>query len=519
MSSSSSQSSKDDDKRSNAPRTPSFLQRISSFIDSPCSSYLGIPSSLICASPRSDPTTTARSSSVPVEHRNVVTPIATPDKKAEPISSRRRIQNRSSAPRPIRRRRLDELVNTATIGPRPSSDAVTYAAASSHLSPRSTLRRVRSLQAVSPSSVAAADSSFWAEAADGIDCGPVRDCCPDDRSPIDGGLLSSVGNWCCYDIIAAAATFDNSNRVAPSVQDKCNGYVDYAGVHHPHTDNNCQGCIFRQSLFDGSDLIPSAEDLYYDSDCGDIMNQSRRFQIRDGSTSKARRDNRTSYPPEDFTQRRRMLAVRDPSPERRAHLYDYFMRDVNHRIATPLRTGVCATSERDIGDCVQEALNSTWTLSWHTPPTTSHSSSSLPFQTKLCNVWIERGYRRNHNQAVEPRLMWREVRPALHDAASAHPSRYSVELNRPYSLSLLAIRRIVAPDGIESCPPVFAKPDCMLIVRSSLARDYYFEASGAEERDRTIHLWKMTTARLVSFAVMGNSESMAKEFFNEYSVH
>ncbi|KAL7516680.1 hypothetical protein ACHAWX_001668 [Stephanocyclus meneghinianus] len=352
-SSSSSQSSNDDDKRSKTPRTPSFLQRISSFIDSPCSSYLGIPSSLICASPRSDPTTTASSSSVPVEHRNVVSPIATPDTKAEPISSRRRIQNRSSAPRPIRRRRLDELVNTATIGPRPSSDAVTYVAASSHLSPRSTLRRVRSLQAVSPSSVAAADSSFWAEAADGIDCGPVRDCCPDDRSPIDGGLLSSVGNWCCYDIIAAAATFDNSNRVAPSVQDKCNGYVDYAGVHHPHTDNNCQGCIFRQSLFDGSELIPSAEDLYYDSDCGDIRNQLRRFQIPDVSTSKARRENRTSYPPEDFTQRRRMLAVRNPSPDRRAHLYDYFMRDVNHRIATPLRTGVCATSERDIGDCVQ----------------------------------------------------------------------------------------------------------------------------------------------------------------------
>ena len=115
--------------------------------------------------------------------------------------------------------------------------------------------------------------------------------------------------------------------------------------------------------------------------------------------------------------------------------------------------------------------------------------------------------------------MWREVRPAPHDTASAPPSRYSVELNRPYSLSLLAIRRIVAPDQMESCPAVFAKPDCMLIVRSSLARDYYFEASSAEERDRTIHLWKMTTARWVSFAVMGNSESMAKEFFNEYSVH
>jgi hypothetical protein len=83
------------------------------------------------------------------------------------------------------------------------------------------------------------------------------------------------------------------------------------------------------------------------------------------------------------------------------------MRDINHRIMTPLRMGVGVASKVDNGDCVQvsatpihciivspktpsqqifvvlphiphqEALNSTWALSWYTPLATT-PSSSLP---------------------------------------------------------------------------------------------------------------------------------------------
>jgi hypothetical protein len=103
--------------------------------------------------------------------------------------------------------------------------------------------------------------------------------------------------------------------------------------------------------------------------------------------------------------------------------------------------------------------------------------------------------------------MWREV-------TSAHSQFLDV---RPFSLSLLAIRRIVPPEQTDSCPFAFSKPNCMLVVRSSVGKDYYFEASSYEERDRTIHLWKMVTARLVSYAVTQNSEGMMNEFFNEYT--
>ena len=60
-----------------------------------------------------------------------------------------------------------------------------------------------------------------------------------------------------------------------------------------------------------------------------------------------------------------------------------------------------------------------------------------------------------------------------------------------------------------------AKPDCLLVVRSSLGEDYIFEASCREERDHIVHLWKMATARLVSHAVVGNGDLMIREFFNE----
>ena len=60
-----------------------------------------------------------------------------------------------------------------------------------------------------------------------------------------------------------------------------------------------------------------------------------------------------------------------------------------------------------------------------------------------------------------------------------------------------------------------AKPNSLLLVRSSLAEDYLFEASCPEERDVIVHLLKMSTARLVSHAVSGNGDAMIKEYFNE----
>ena len=63
--------------------------------------------------------------------------------------------------------------------------------------------------------------------------------------------------------------------------------------------------------------------------------------------------------------------------------------------------------------------------------------------------------------------------------------------------------------------PMMAKPNSLLLVRTSLGSDYVFEAPCPEERDAIVHLLKMTTARLVSHAVSGNGDLMIKEFFNE----
>ena len=142
--------------------------------------------------------------------------------------------------------------------------------------------------------------------------------------------------------------------------------------------------------------------------------------------------------------------------------------------------------------------------------------------------------------------MWRDVsQPNLHDK---HLLGWSTI--HPYRVSLLAVRRILrVPSGEATGSDVdyaywermnsggqrngfgvgggqekqtpflpMAKPNCLLLVRSSLGEDYLFEASCPEERDRIVQLWKMTTARLVSHAVIGNGEMMVREFFNELKV-
>lgn len=151
-----------------------------------------------------------------------------------------------------------------------------------------------------------------------------------------------------------------------------------------------------------------------------------------------------------------------------------------------------------------------------------------------CEVWIERGYRRNHTEIVEPKFMWREVAQPNLQAKR----RLSGSTIQPYRVSLFSIRRILrVTDGAEgsweemhmshlhpqkqdmthSLPKTkpMAKPNSLILLRSSIGEDFVFEASCPEERDLIVHLWKMTTARLVSHAVSSNGEAMVKEYFNE----
>lgn len=251
--------------------------------------------------------------------------------------------------------------------------------------------------------------------------------------------------------------------------------------------------------------------------------------------------------PEDGLQHQRQ-------EDQQAYLYDYFSRIDNGNV-NAMRTGICSTNELEAGVYVQvitvlllvvseheflilfsflaflelqEALNSKWSLQWHVNITKSSKSSSQQSRQlppKMCEVWIERGFRRNRTEIVEPKLMWREVsQPNLRNKRQLGGSTM-----RPYRVSLFAVRRIFqgesdaefdkkttalgdSPDlqGLkkQAFLPPMAKPNCLLLVRSSLGEDYTFEASCPEERDSIIHLLKIATARLVSHAVVGNGEPL-----------
>lgn len=517
-----------EDKNNDTPSksSPSLLQRIASFIDSPCSGLA------ISSSTHESPTSSRSTSRVDTknpssisndrskESPSVVTPI-------KATRSSRRIRNRSSASKYVRREKINSLLNCAQ-----SPQHIKP----SHIQPL-ILRRTKSLQTTpSPTSVLS-DTVFWTDSTDQFEtvyCQPIQECCTKAESPDRSTLQDtwtgfSPPGWCCNDL-TAAATFDNNNQSLATSR-VCDGYIDYVGKHHPHEPTNCQGCIFRQSVFD-SGGAKANEELYYDSDYELYSRHHEDDANEVPSTPALRRQSRQSYPPSCIVDDQQSWdATEDSSPDRQAHMYDYFTRSQQLNY-TPLRTGGDATSDADVAACVQvgtavfyytnlinyltlygyshtqEALNSTWRLSWHTASSTNSKSAFLP-HPKPCNVWIERGYRRNVNQAVEPRLMWRE--------AKVHTT-YTELMERPNSLSLLAIRRIVPGEQVAESF-IFTKANCMIIVKSSLGKDYWFEAASTSARDEVLHLWKMTTARLVSYAATQNTDQMVEEFFNEYSVH
>jgi hypothetical protein len=219
-------------------------------------------------------------------------------------------------------------------------------------------RRVKSLQATpSPRSVAAADSVFWAEPTDQFEavyCRPIQECCLDaispDRSLQDNWNLFSTPGWCCNDI-TAANTFDHNQGLAYTSQD-CNGYIDYTGQHHPHVPTNCQGCIFRQTIFDGSGVMGD-EEFYYDSDY-ELYSRHSETDVDDHQKTPRSRRVRMSYPPAAIVDDQQNLdATEDSSPDRRTYMYDYFTRNQQQQIVTPLRTGVNATADVDVAQCVQ----------------------------------------------------------------------------------------------------------------------------------------------------------------------
>ena len=183
---------------------------------------------------------------------------------------------------------------------------------------------------------------------------------------------------------------------------------------------------------------------------------------------------------------------------------------------------------------VQDALNRTWTLTWHPtsgnfPNETKTNSDSFrsPLRTLQLNkkqqnkvsampprcikLWFERGNRIRRNDIVEPKVMWRE---AYHpDLASQRKLNLS-STHGPHQVCLLSICRILeASSNVDRKKYPFAKTSCSFLIRTSDENEYVFEARSEGERDQIIKHWKLVVARLASQAVVGDGEGMVREFF------
>ena len=165
----------------------------------------------------------------------------------------------------------------------------------------------------------------------------------------------------------------------------------------------------------------------------------------------------------------------------------------------------------------QDALNETWTLTWHPTPEVkaitsniSAKNSSAYIAPRCIQLWFERGNRVRRNDIVEPKLMWRD---AYHpDLASQRKLNFSTTKG-PHQICLLSICRIIEARNIDRNRYPFAKKSCSFMIRTSDDEEFIFEAVNQKQRDHIVHTWKLVVARLASQAVVGDGEGMVGEFF------
>ncbi len=179
----------------------------------------------------------------------------------------------------------------------------------------------------------------------------------------------------------------------------------------------------------------------------------------------------------------------------------------------------------------KNAMNRTWTLTWHPidqkdsaeerktkmtllkslstcSPTIMEVSTKSP---RCIRLWFERGNRIRGNNIVEPKLMWRD---AYHPELSSHRKLNDSTTNGPQQICLLSICRILeVKDQIDRKMYPFAKKSCSFLIRTCDDDEFLFEAQTEKERDELVYLWKLVVARLASQAVVGDGDKMVGEFF------
>lgn len=184
-----------------------------------------------------------------------------------------------------------------------------------------------------------------------------------------------------------------------------------------------------------------------------------------------------------------------------------------------LRVNPIPTDEREMKESVQQTLNSTWTLTWHTNAE-NRKDYNISHTKPICvNMWLERGtVITNSGVVIEPAFMWRDAYQPL--LLSQHKLNTSTQ--KPWSMRLLNACRITpyssASDnkshGIDREKYPFARQNASFLLKSCGGEEFLLEAGSFEDAIAITERWKLVVARFACLAVTEDVGGIAKEFFH-----
>jgi hypothetical protein len=152
-------------------------------------------------------------------------------------------------------------------------------------------------------------------------------------------------------------------------------------------------------------------------------------------------------------------------------------------------------------EMVEETLNYTWSLTYHT------TAASTPVE-----VWMERGTILNMGTViVEPKVMWREA-----FQGTLAKRKLSESSQHPWNVRLLNACRVIPLVDRTIYPLAHVRHS--FVLKTCRHEEFVFEASSKTERDTIMTQWKVVIARLATLAVMEDMHTMAAEFFTPGSL-
>jgi hypothetical protein len=157
---------------------------------------------------------------------------------------------------------------------------------------------------------------------------------------------------------------------------------------------------------------------------------------------------------------------------------------------------------------LQELLNSgNLRFVWH-PKSLVKSSITTNPSPVLVEAWIEMGSCLK-SSLIQPKLIWREAH-GMKDGGDRE-----LNFQNPHQIDLLNIVRVLIPTSVSRETYPFVKLDCAFFIVSNCDNEYLFEAASREERDRFVHVFKVTVARLASKIIVGD-KGVFSEFFSPW---